>query len=327
MNILNANLTFNGTPNTRTETKAIVLHHADAVSCGIEDIHRWHLANGWIGCGYHFLVRKDGSVWQGRPIEWVGAHAKGANEFSVGVCFEGSYESKDTVMPAAQIQAGKELVSYLLPLYPEASVKRHRDYCSTDCPGRCFPFDEIAQGDTYPKDSKDALTGDVSYPTDRADRSLLLRGSKGGEVKDLQTRLIKLGYSCGSCGADGVYGAGTEAAVKAFQSANGLTADGKCGPKTWAALDGSPLSAPTVPAAPVCPYPEPAVNVKRGGKGDGVRWVQWMLKQAGYDIGSTGIDGDCGSKTVAAITQFQKDHGLAADGICGVKTRAALKGV
>ncbi|MCI8361539.1 MAG: N-acetylmuramoyl-L-alanine amidase [Clostridiales bacterium] len=308
MNILQANLSFNGTPNTRAETKAIVLHHADAVCCSIEDIHRWHLSNGWIGCGYHFLVRKDGMVWQGRPIEWVGAHTKGANEYSVGVCFEGSYESKDTEMLAAQLQAGKELISYLLLLYPEARVKRHRDYCSTDCPGKYFPFDEIAQGEASPAP---------------AFHSLLVRGSKGDEVKDMQSRLISLGYTCGQYGADGVFGAGTEAAVKAFQAANGLTADGKCGPKTWAALDGSPVSAPA--AAPACPYPEPSGNIRKGSKGDGVRWVQWMLRQAGYDIGPTGIDGDCGKNTVNAITRFQRDHGLAADGICGLKTRAKLK--
>ena len=318
MNILQANLSFDGTPNTRTETQAIVLHHADAVCCSIEDIHRWHLANGWIGCGYHFLVRKDGTVWQGRPIDWVGAHAKGANEFSVGVCFEGSYESKDTQMPAAQLQAGKELVSYLLLLYPEARVKRHRDYCSTDCPGKYFPFDEIAQGEASPAPETPA------QPVPAPSHSLLVRGSKGDEVKDLQARLIALGHSCGSCGADGVFGGGTEGAVKAFQTANGLTADGKCGPKTWAALDGSPVSAP--PAAPSCPYPEPSGNIRRGSKGDGVRWVQWMLRRAGYDVGPAGIDGDCGKNTVNAITRFQSDHGLAADGICGVKTRSKLKG-
>ncbi len=324
MNILQANLSFNGTPNTRTKTKAIVLHHADAASCSVEDIHRWHLANGWIGCGYHFLVRKDGTVWQGRPIDWIGAHAKGVNEISVGVCFEGSYGSKDTQMPAVQLQVGKELVSYLMLLYPEASVKRHKDYCSTDCPGKYFPFDEIAPGETGPDETVPTEQEPIPAP---ASHSLLVRGSKGGEVKDLQARLISLGYSCGSCGPDGVYGAGTEAAVKAFQSVNGLAADGKCGPKTWAALEGSPLSAPTVPAAPACPYPEPSGNIRNGSKGDGVRWVQWMLKRAGYDIGCTGIDGDCGKNTVNAITRFQSDYGLAADGICGVKTRAKLKEV
>lgn len=305
MTINETNLQFNGTPAPRRETTAIVLHHADAVSCSVEDVHRWHLSNGWVGIGYHFLVRKDGSVWRGRPENWVGAHAKGANEFSVGVCFEGSYETKETEMPAAQIQAGRELVAYLMLQYPGAAVKRHSDYCATDCPGRYFAFDQI--------------TGAVDQPAPA--HSLLTRGSKGDEVRDMQSRLIALGYGCGQYGADGTFGAATEAAVKAFQAANNLSADGKCGVKTWAALDGEPVP------APACPYAEPTGNVKRGSKGDGVRWVQWQLRRLGYDIGGTGIDGDCGSKTAAAITAFQRDHGLSADGIAGAKTRAALKAV
>lgn len=317
MNIQESQLQFNGTPATRSETRAIVLHHADAVSCTVEDVHRWHLSNGWIGIGYHFFVRKDGSIWRGRPLHWVGAHAKGANDFSVGVCFEGSYESKDTAMPDPQLQSGKELVAYLLLQFPGAAVKRHKDYCATDCPGKYFPFAEMAQG----AGSAPEQPAPVDPTPAPVSHSLLVRGSKGEEVRQLQQRLLSLGYACGRYGADGVYGAGTLFAVQSFQMDNGLAIDGKCGEKTWAALDGNPG-----PAA-LCPYPEPAGNIKRGSKGDGVRWVQWWLVRHGQDIGSTGIDGDCGAKTAAAITAFQRSQGIAADGICGKDTRARLKGV
>jgi peptidoglycan hydrolase-like protein with peptidoglycan-binding domain len=63
------------------------------------------------------------------------------------------------------------------------------------------------------------------------------RGSKGEWVTVLQTKLVQRGYDIGSYGIDGDYGRGTEAAVKAFQKDNGLTADGICGPRTWAALE------------------------------------------------------------------------------------------
>lgn len=65
----------------------------------------------------------------------------------------------------------------------------------------------------------------------------LRRGSKGEYVTLLQTKLVQLGYDIGSAGVDGVYGRGTEAAVKAFQKDHGLAQDGICGPKTWEAID------------------------------------------------------------------------------------------
>ena len=57
-------------------------------------------------------------------------------------------------------------------------------------------------------------------------------GSKGSEVKKMQRKLMLLGYSCGASGADGDFGSGTQTAVRNFQSANGLAADGICGPAT-----------------------------------------------------------------------------------------------
>jgi hypothetical protein len=67
--------------------------------------------------------------------------------------------------------------------------------------------------------------------------TLLKYGSTGSAVKDMQTKLIALGYSCGSCGADGDFGSGTLSAVKAFQTAQGLTVDGIYGENTARALN------------------------------------------------------------------------------------------
>ncbi len=67
----------------------------------------------------------------------------------------------------------------------------------------------------------------------------LRRGSKGASVKAMQILLIGYGFGCGVCGADGDFGTGTEAAVRKYQAARGLTADGVCGPLTWRALLGS----------------------------------------------------------------------------------------
>jgi len=74
-----------------------------------------------------------------------------------------------------------------------------------------------------------ATTPTATYP-------MLRRGNTGSSVRTMQTKLIAKGYSCGSTGADGAFGANTESAVKKFQKAKGLAVDGICGPKTWAAL-------------------------------------------------------------------------------------------
>ena len=76
-----------------------------------------------------------------------------------------------------------------------------------------------------------------------------------------------------------------------------------------------------------CPYAEPSKNLRKGSTGDGVKWVQWMLVQCGYSVGSCGIDGDFGKATHTAVIQFQSEHELETDGIVGALTRAALKAV
>lgn len=69
-----------------------------------------------------------------------------------------------------------------------------------------------------------------------AKRPTLRKGNRNQYVKELQTDLDKLGYNLGICGIDGDFGTATEKAVKEFQRDHGLSQDGICGPKTWAAL-------------------------------------------------------------------------------------------
>lgn len=148
MNIIETNLNF-GNLTKRVKTVRAILHHAAASTCSAEDIHRWHLANKWSGAGYHFLVRKDGSVYRLRP-EWaVGAHASGNNSDSIGICFEGNFMTE--TMPEAQKRAGKELVAWVKGKYGFTKVQAHRDVQSTSCPGVNFPFDEIVNGSVAPE--------------------------------------------------------------------------------------------------------------------------------------------------------------------------------
>lgn len=171
INIIDANLPF-GELSRRRATNRAILHHAEASVASPEDIQRWHLANGWAGAGYHFLVRKDGRVIRLRP-EWaVGSHARGSNHDSIGICFEGDYMHE--TMPKAQIDAGRELVAYLKAKYGFETVQRHKDVCDTNCPGDRFPFEEIVGA--YPNTDKEEelIRIDIpkgTYPVYRAYRA------------------------------------------------------------------------------------------------------------------------------------------------------------
>jgi len=121
----------------------IVVHH-QAGTGSTAGIHASHLSRGWRGIGYHYHVRLDGSIHRGRP-EWAyGAHAPGAND-SIGICFEGNYETQRD-MPAAQLAAGRELMADLQRRYPKAKVRGHGDFVPTACPGRYFPLNELLKG-------------------------------------------------------------------------------------------------------------------------------------------------------------------------------------
>lgn len=235
MQIIESNLTFKSLSNLGT-VKRIILHHAEAKYCSIHDIHQWHLANGWAGCGYHFLVRKDGTIYRGRPENKLGAHTANHNTGSLGICFEGTYNSE--TMNETQIKAGQELIVYLLDKYKllKANVYKHKDFNSTDCPGNNFPYEILRSGakneTVVVKSIEEELKeeckkqGFDSYPVCR-------KGAKGNITKIIQRLLISKGYSLPIYGADGSYGDETVKAVKQFQKDNGLVVDGVVGQNTW----------------------------------------------------------------------------------------------
>lgn len=125
----------------RATTDMIVIHHTgnpadDNLSA--EQIHASHLMQGWSGIGYHFVVRKDGTVEVGRP-EWaVGAHAHGFNWNTIGIHLCGNFETATPTQ--AQIESLSYLVGYLCEQYdlvPDSRhVVGHRDLMATACPGQ-----------------------------------------------------------------------------------------------------------------------------------------------------------------------------------------------
>ena len=144
MQIIDEKYNWNGGFTSRFKTDYIVLHHAEAVKCTAQDVHSWHRANGWTGIGYHFFVRKDGTIYRGRPINVVGAHVQGMNSCSIGICAAGDYHTKEKTMPQAQKKSIIELCQYLKKnYYPNAKIVGHREIGDSNCPGRYYPLDEI----------------------------------------------------------------------------------------------------------------------------------------------------------------------------------------
>ncbi|MDY5348173.1 MAG: peptidoglycan-binding protein, partial [Candidatus Ventricola sp.] len=156
--------------------------------------------------------------------------------------------------------------------------------------------------------------------------STLRSGSKGGEVLVLQQYLQSLGYL--STAPDGQFGSGTERAVKLFQEANGLTADGIAGPGTLSILYGeSPVaykdyfgsgsaSSGSAPAATPTPVPNTNVVLQWQSEGDDVRQYQARLCELGY-LESKYVTGVFNQPTVDATKAFQTNNGLKVDGAAG----------
>ena len=153
MKVIEANLPRNGNFTRRSKTDEVILHHAEASSATVWDINDWHLSNGWVGIGYHYYIRKDGSIYRGRP-EWaVGAHATGHNDRSIGICCEGAYMTE--TMPAAQLASLKALLRDIMGRYGTMPLKRHRDVNSTSCPEDNFPW---AEAQDYMKEDDQMLS-------------------------------------------------------------------------------------------------------------------------------------------------------------------------
>lgn len=121
--------------------RKIIIHCSatpDGRDVSAEEIRRWHLDRGWSDIGYHFVIRLDGTVERGRPIEKVGAHCKGHNADSIGICYVGGMDykgkrSKDTRTPE-QKKALVQLVQELSRTYAPVTVHGHNEFSDKDCP-------------------------------------------------------------------------------------------------------------------------------------------------------------------------------------------------
>lgn len=109
----------------------------------IEDIDRWHKEKGFKSIGYHYVIYQNGRIKNGRPVNEVGAHCKGYNKNSIGICYVGGLDNdgnpKDT-RTDEQKESLKLLIEILKKEYPDAEVCGHNEFANKSCP--CFNVKE-----------------------------------------------------------------------------------------------------------------------------------------------------------------------------------------
>lgn len=120
-----------------TSVERLVVHHSASsrVSTTLEWIEGWHRAKGWDGVGYHWVIEDDGVIRAGRPVPSTGAHVRGHNDSSLGVCVVGDNTREEHRWNDAQKDALRRLVAACRVVWPGIPVVRHADVGPTLCPG------------------------------------------------------------------------------------------------------------------------------------------------------------------------------------------------
>lgn len=116
---------------------------------GVVEIRKWHLEKRWLDIGYHYVIKRDGTIEPGRDVEVQGAHVENYNHNSVGICLAGGVsefaprhvKKDDSANREAQLESHPEdnftdiqfrslyaLLTQLSAKYPEAKVQGHRDF-------------------------------------------------------------------------------------------------------------------------------------------------------------------------------------------------------
>jgi peptidoglycan hydrolase-like protein with peptidoglycan-binding domain len=264
---------------TWSRRTGFVVHHSGADDDQtVKEIQRYHMdSNGWSDIGYNFLVDKKGRIYEGRGWLGIGAHVAGHNTATIGVCVIGDYRSELPSTKALQAVAwllkeaerrkGRDL-----------SIFGHRDLGSTACPGGDLygwvrsKLDDYKAPSTPSKPSTPRPPAGKAAPGPHYDFPLPAShyfGPRNGPDKSVSgyhdrtfkgrtdnewlklwaAQLGKRGWDARRggdyltrYGNDGKYGPEYEKLVRAFQADQGLTVDGKLGPKTWAAAFENPVT-------------------------------------------------------------------------------------
>jgi len=143
---------------TKRKIDCIIIHHSYSMWGSAKVIDKWHKQRGWKGIGYHYVicngylsyrawaqnrynVKHDGLIQTGRPVERVGAHCKGKNRTSIGICIIGNFDAATPRISARQYAALIHCLATLCERH-DVSPKRifyHRQFAFKTCPGNHFP--------------------------------------------------------------------------------------------------------------------------------------------------------------------------------------------
>ena len=314
--------------------------------------------NGNRGASAHYFV-DDNEIWQSvedSNSAWsVGGGTSygitNRNSISVEMCCQltgiVSIKTEDNAL---------ELVKYLMNKYnvPMSRVVRHYDCNSIRkiCPNwsnnnweRWYNFKAKLEG----KKVNNVVVATPPPISTEANKIQKAKEYVGDRCKELQEKLIKLGYDCGGYGADGDFGKGTYESVIKFQRDNGLVADGLVGTQTWAKINEKinalnktnsfsnwvarlqaecnrqGFSNQVVDGVPGTNTLKGCPQLKTGSNGNITKLLQERLTALGYN--TNGIDGIFGSGTYKAVKAYQGAKGLQSDGVVGQNTWKKLLGL
>ena len=148
-------LQWNGTLTVRSSTNRVIFHHAAMDTASVHDMHNYYLDQGQAGIGYNFYIRKDGTIYEGRGWNKVGAHTVNFNSTSIGICCEGYYHNDEQgytqAPPKEQIKSLIALIAEAKNRYTITSIGGHSDFNATVCPGSLFPESTVIEAvSVYP---------------------------------------------------------------------------------------------------------------------------------------------------------------------------------
>lgn len=118
-----------------------IIIHCSATKEGadfhVKDIDRWHKQKGYKCVGYHYVITLDGAIEKGRNEDEIGAHCKGYNANSIGICYIGGLDKEGNAKDTRTVQQRAALYLLLNQLkekYPNATIHGHNEFANKACP-------------------------------------------------------------------------------------------------------------------------------------------------------------------------------------------------